>query len=76
MLSTIMAGAKRHRLEPWGYVKDVLMTLSVEPERVEDLLPDRWGQSHPEQVMPHRLEESREKARRRNAKRAERRNGK
>lgn len=76
MLSTIMAGAKRHRLEPWGYVKDVLMTLSVEPERVEDLLPDRWSQSHPEQVMPHRLEESREKARRRDAKRAERRNRK
>jgi transposase len=75
-LSTIMAGAKRHRLEPWAYVKDVLMTLSVNPERVEDLLPDRWGQSHPEHVLTHRLEESREKARRRDARRAERRTGK
>lgn len=76
MLSTIMAGAKRHRLEPWAYVKDVLMTLSVDPERVEDLLPDRWGQRHPEHVLTHRLEESREKARRRDARRAERRRGK
>jgi transposase len=75
MLSTIMAGAKRHRLEPWAYVKDVLMTLSVTPERVEDLLPDRWGQTHPEHVLTHRLEESREKARRRDARRAERRKG-
>jgi transposase len=76
VLSTIMAGAKRHRLEPWAYIKDVLMTLSVDPDRVEDLLPDRWGQSHPEHVLTHRLEESREKARRRDARRAERRRGK
>jgi transposase len=76
VLSTIMAGAKRHRLEPWAYVKDVLMTLSVNSERVADLLPDRWGQSHPEHVLTHRLEESREKARRRDARRAERRKGK
>ena len=72
MLSTVMAGAKRHRLEPWAYVKDVVLTLSVDPDRVEDLLPDRWGQSHPEHVLTHRLEESREKARRRDARRAER----
>jgi hypothetical protein len=73
MLSTIMAGAKRHRLEPWSYVKDVVMTLSVDPDRVEDLLPDRSGQSHPEHVLTHRLEESREQARRGDARRAERR---
>jgi transposase/cell division protein FtsB len=76
ILSTIMAGAKRHRLEPWAYVKDVVMMLSVDPDRVEELLPDRWGRSHPEHVMTHRLEESREKARRRDARRAERRKGK
>jgi len=73
VLSTIMAGAKRRRLEPWAYVKDVLLTLSVDPDRVEDLLPDRWGRSHPEHVLTHRLEESRERARRRDAKRADRR---
>lgn len=76
VLSTILAGAKRHRLEPWAYVKDVLLTLSVAPDRVEELLPERWGQSHPEHVLTHRLEESRERARRRDAKRADRRKGK
>jgi len=76
VLSTVMAGAKRHLLEPWAYVKDVLMTLSVDPDRVADLLPDRWGQSHPEHVLTHRLEESRERARRRDARRADRRKGK
>jgi transposase len=76
VVSTIMAGAKRHHLEPWAYVKDVLITLSVSPDRVMDLLPDRWAQSHPEHVLNHRLDESREKARRRDAKRAERRQGK
>ncbi|WP_020466338.1 hypothetical protein, partial [Singulisphaera acidiphila] len=73
VLSTIVAGAKRHRLEPWAYVKDVLMTLSVAPERVEDLLPDRWARNHPGHVLTHRLEESRERARRRDAKRTDRR---
>jgi hypothetical protein len=76
VLNTIMAGAKRHRLEPWAYVKDVLLTLSGDPERVEELLPDRWGRSHPEHVLTHRLEESRETARRRDARRADRRQGK
>ena len=70
MLSTIIAGAKRHLLEPLAYIKDVLITLSQARERIEDLLPDRWGKSHPEHVLTHRLEESREKARRRDAKRA------
>lgn len=76
IVSTIMAGAKRHHLEPWAYVKDVLMTLSVDPERVADLLPDRWARDHPEHVLTHRLDESRENARRRDAKHAERRQGK
>lgn len=60
-----MAGAKRHRLEPWAYIKDVLMTLSAMLERVEDLLPNRWLETHPEHVLTHRLEESRDNARRR-----------
>jgi len=47
--------------------------LGGNPDRVEALLPDRWGQSHPEHVLTHRLEESREKARRRDARRAYRR---
>ena len=75
VLCTIIAGAKRHRLEPWAYVRDVILQLSVDasPERLAELLPDRWALAHPEHVLSHRLEESRQKARRRDQRRANRR---
>jgi transposase len=75
VLCTIIAGAKRHRLEPWAYVRDVILRLSVDasPERLAELLPDRWAAAHPEHVLSHRLEESRQKARRRDQRRANRR---
>jgi transposase len=78
VLCTIIAGAKRHRLEPWAYVRDVILQLSVDasPERLADLLPDRWAAAHPEHVLSHRLEESRQKARRRDQRRANRRRAK
>jgi transposase len=74
MLCTIIAGAKRHRLEPWAYLRDVIMQLSVDssPEQVTRLLPDRWALAHPEHVLSHRLEESRQKAQRRDQRRAAR----
>ena len=62
VLFTILAGAKRHRLEPWAYVRDVLLRLSVGETDLEALLPDRWAASHPEHVLQHRLDESRRKA--------------
>ena len=36
VLCTIIAGAKRHRLEPWAYLHDVILQLSVDasPEHV------------------------------------------
>jgi transposase len=75
VICTIIAGAKRHRLEPWAYLHDVILQLSVDasPELLAGLLPNRWAQSHPEHVLNHRLEESREKARRRDQRRAQRR---
>jgi transposase len=62
VLFTILAGAKRHRLEPWAYLRDVLLRLSAGETEVEPLLPDRWAASHPEHVLQHRLDESRRKA--------------
>jgi transposase len=62
VLFTILAGAKRHRLEPWAYVRDVLLRLSAGETDLEALLPDRWAASHPEHVLEHRLDESRRKA--------------
>jgi transposase len=72
VLCTIIAGAKRHRLEPWAYLHDVILQLSVDasPEMLARLLPDRWALSHPEHVLAHRLEESRQKAQRRDQRRA------
>jgi transposase len=73
VLFTILAGAKRHRLEPWAYLRDVLLRLSVGETDLEALLPDRWGASHPEHVLEHRLDESRRKAARQKENRQRRR---
>ena len=62
ILYSIMAGAKRHRIEPWTYVRELLMRLQADESQLEDLLPDYWAASHPEFVLTHRLEESRKKA--------------
>jgi hypothetical protein len=75
VLCTILAGAKRHRLETWAYLRDVILQLTVDAsqEPLERLLPDRWALAHPEHVLSHRLEESRQKAQRRDERRAMRR---
>lgn len=62
ILYTILAGAKRHRIEPWVYVRELLMRLHADDARLEEMLPDRWATVHPESVRTHRLKESRAKA--------------
>ena len=52
----------RHRLEPWAYLRDVVLKLSAGGKDLESLLPDRWAASHPEHVLQHRPDESRRKA--------------
>jgi transposase len=73
VLFTILAGAKRHRLEPWAYVRDVLLHLSAGETDLEPLLPDRWAANHPDHVLKHRLDESRRKATRKKETRQRRR---
>jgi transposase len=73
VLFTILAGAKRHHLEPWAYLRDVLLRLSAGETDLESLLPDRWTASHPEHVLQHRLVESRRNAARQKATRERRR---
>ena len=70
-LFTILAGAKRHRLEPWAYVREVVQRLCAGETDLEPLLPDRWAVAHPEYILLHRLDESRRKA----ARQKERRQG-
>jgi transposase len=75
VLCTILAGAKRHRLEPWAYMHDVILQLAVDasPELLDSLLPDRWALAHPEHILAYRLDESRQKAQRRDERRRMRR---
>ena len=73
VLYTILAGAKRHRIEPWAYVRDLLLRLHADDSRLEEMLPDRWAAAHPEAILNHRLDESRTKAIRTRARRAHRR---
>jgi transposase len=73
VLYTILAGAKRHHIEPWAYVRDLLLRLNADDPRLEEMLPDHWATAHPEAILNHRLEESRAKAIRTRARRAYRR---
>jgi hypothetical protein len=75
VLFTVLAGAKRHHLEPWAYLRDVILQLALDPspEFLKALLSDHWAAAHPEHVLSHRVEQSREKARRRDERRAMRR---
>ncbi len=62
VLFTILAGAKRHRIEPWTYLRQLLLRLHDDDPRLDEMLPDRWAIEHPETVLTYRLEESRRKA--------------
>ena len=73
VLCTILAGAKRHRIEPWSYVRELLLRLHADDPRLEEMLPDRWAAAHPEAVLTHRLDESRVRAARTRSRRAHRR---
>jgi transposase len=73
VLFTILAGAKRHHLEPWAYPRDVLLRLSAGDTDLEPFLPDRCGANHPESVLQHRLDEARRRATRKKERRQRRR---
>jgi transposase len=62
VLITILAGAKRHRIEPWAYLRELLLRLHADDPRLDEMLPDRWAATHPEAVLNYRLDESRRKA--------------
>lgn len=61
ILFTILAGAKRHRIEPWTYLRELLLRLHDDDSRLDEMLPDRWAIEHPDAVLTYRLEESRRK---------------
>jgi transposase len=43
IIFSLLAGGKRHDLDPWKYLRDVLIRLAdLNPGELETLLPDRW----------------------------------
>ena len=51
VLFTMISSAKRHRLNTWAYLRDVLWRLAdLKPGELEHLLPDRWQDSRPTAV--------------------------
>ncbi len=73
ILFTILAGAKRHRIEPWAYLRELFLRLHADDSRLDEMLPDRWAADHPESILTYRLEESRQKAARQRERRQRRR---
>ncbi len=62
VLYTILAGAKRHRLDPWAYIHDLLLRMNADDAQLEEMLPERWAAPHPEAILTHRLQEARDRA--------------
>jgi transposase len=54
---SILAGAKRHRIEPFAYVRDLLIAMSSDKVDLNSLLPDVWLAAHPEHVLTYRRDE-------------------
>jgi transposase len=55
---SILAGAKRHRIEPLAYVSAVLKAQSSPEVDLESLLPDVWIAAHPEHFLTYRRDEA------------------
>lgn len=71
-LMTLVSSAKRHQLDVWKYLKDVLDRLLAGETDYSRLVPDAWKQEHPDAVRTYRQEESRYKADRKKLTRARR----
>ncbi len=67
-----MSSAKRHNLDVWKYLKDVLDRVLAGETDYSKLLPDVWKREHPEAVRVYREEESRYKSDRKQQTRARR----
>ena len=46
VLMSLCASARRHGLNPWLYLRDVLSRMATHPSDVTDLLPDAWAKRH------------------------------
>ncbi|GIW83371.1 MAG: hypothetical protein KatS3mg105_5178 [Gemmatales bacterium] len=74
-LYSVMATCRRHCIDPSAYLHDVIIRLpTASDEDIDALLPDRWGQSHPEHRITIRAQERTRRATTRRIRRTARRN--
>jgi len=70
---TLVSSAVRNDLDVWAYLKDVLDHLLAGDTGYDALRPDAWRQSHPQAIRQYRADERRDRADRKQLRRAERR---
>jgi hypothetical protein len=70
---SVLAGARRHGIEPFAYVRQSLIALSSAEVDLRSLLPDIWIAAHPDHFLQYRRDEAEEAARARKRRRAKRR---
>ena len=71
-MMTLVSSARRHDLDVWAYIKDVLDRLLAGETDYRQMLPDVWKQSHPEAVRTYREQERQDKADRKQFRAAQR----
>ena len=72
-LYNVAAGARRHGIEPFEYVRQLLIALSSAEADLRSLLPDLWIAAHPEHFLQYRRDEAEAAARARKRRREKRR---
>jgi transposase len=72
-LMTLVSSAVRNDLDVWLFVKDVLDQLLAGSTDYDSLLPHIWKESHPEGIRIYRTQERRDRADRKQRRRASRR---
>jgi transposase len=70
---TLVSSAVRNDLDVWAYLKDVLDRLLAGDTNYAALRPEAWRQAHPEAIREYRAVERRDRADRKQLRRAERR---
>jgi hypothetical protein len=72
ILMSVLAGARRHGIEPFAYVRQLLIALSSADVDMRTLLPDVWIAAHPEHFLQYRRDEAEAAARARKRRRERR----
>ena len=73
ILMGILASAKRHGIEPFAYVRQLLIALSSADVDLRSLLPNVWIAVHPDHFLQYRRDEAETAARARKRRREKRR---